>query len=196
MKILIADDHRLIVEDLTDELEELVPDAEITGTSQPEKILEIFESAHFDVVIMDIDLNGLNVITIAKQMLEKKPRTNIIYITGHERYALESYETFASAFLVKPVSTEKLMNAMNNLRYPVSSITDTMIAEQNSGSGLIGKRIQKYREERGLSKVEFSKIMGVTLQTVYRWESGERVPDLTTLMTLCRVLGINPDKLL
>ena len=38
--------------------------------------------------------------------------------------------------------------------------------------------------------------MSVSLQTVYRWENGERVPDMVTFMKLARVLGFNMDKLM
>ena len=42
------------------------------------------------VVIMDIDMPEINGITLAKKILEIKPRTNIIYVTGYEKFALQS----------------------------------------------------------------------------------------------------------
>ena len=196
MKILVADDHQLIVDDLTDEVLSLIPDADCIGLSDPDQIISICQNVQFDVVFMDIDMPGTNGIKLAKMILEKYPRTNIIYVTGYEQYALESYETIASSFLVKPVSTKKLKAALDNLRFPVSQITDEMIEDQSSGSAVIGKKIEKYREERGISKSELSELMGVSVQTVYRWENGERIPDVLTMMRLCRILGVSADKLI
>lgn len=196
MKILVADDHQLIVDDLTDEIMSILPDADCTGLSDTEEIIRICSQQQFDVVFMDIDMPGTNGIKIAKMILEKFPRTNIIYVTGYEQYALDSYETNASTFLVKPVSTRKLKEALENLRFPVSQITDEMIADQSAGSAVIGRKIEKYREERGISRNELSELMGVSVQTVYRWENGERIPDVLTMMRLCRILGISADKLI
>lgn len=193
MKILAADDHQLIVDDLLDEISNIIPEAECMGTSDPEEVLPLFEEHGFDVVFMDIDMPGVNGITLAKKILAKAPRTNIIYITGYEKYAIDSYETFASAFLVKPVSTENLRNALENLRFPVSEITDDMIEAQCSGDSVLGARMKKYREERNISPNELSEIMNVTLQTVYRWEKGVRIPDITTLMKLARLYGVSVD---
>lgn len=196
MNILIADDHQLIIDDLTDELSTIAPTAKCIGTTDPETIPALFVKYKFDVVFLDIEIRNVSGIYIAKKILEKYPRTNIIYITGYEKYALESYETAASSFLVKPVSTEKIKKAMENLRFPVSEITDDMIVAQYSGSAVIGKKIQKFREEANMSRSELAKRMSVSLQTVYRWENGERVPDMVTFMKLARVLGFNMDKLM
>ena len=128
--------------------------------------------------------------------LQKKPRLNIIYITGFADFALESYKTYASAFLLKPIRGEMLRDALNNLRHPVSKITDDMIEQEMSGSALIGKRIAKSREERGMTRDELKDKMGVTVQTISRWKSGKRLPDVVTFMKLAQVLAVDPGKLM
>lgn len=195
MKILIADDHRYIVDDLLYEIKKLCPTAECTGISDPGKIMKLFERELFDVVIIDIMLPRANGIELAKKMLGLKPRTNIIYITGFAEYALDSYKTYASAFLVKPIKTAMIKEALENLRYPVSSITDEMIESEYAGEAAIGKRISKFREERGMTRDELAEKMNVTVQTISRWESGKRIPDVITFMKLAQVLAADPNKL-
>lgn len=196
MKILVVDDHPLIVEDIIDELKGIVPDAEIVGASNSLEVPELCDANHFDVIFMDIDMPGINGLDLAKGILEKYPRTNIIYVTGYEKYALESYKTWASAFLVKPVSRERLRGAMENLRFPISSISEEMIREQYSGNAALGARIKMFREKRNMSRNEMAEQMHVSVQSVYRWESGERVPDIATLMQIARLLGTNIDSLI
>ena len=195
MKILIVDDHKSVVNDLMLELHELLPDADVVGTTQPEEILPLCRERQFDVIFIDIDLGNVNGIRIAKDILAEFPRVNIIYITGYEEYALESYETCASSFLLKPVTSEKIQRALNHLRFPVSAITDEMLTEVHNGEALIGRKIQKYREESGLTRESFTKLVGVDLSTVYRWESGARIPDVPTLMRIARVLGVGISEL-
>ena len=141
MKILVADDQPMIVEDIIDELKNLRPAAICIGTSEPSEILPLFAEHRFDIVFLDIDLSGYNGIALAKRILTVKPRTNIIYITGYEKFALDSYKTIASAFLVKPVSTEMIANALDHLRYPVSDITEHILTAQYSGDNYLGKKI-------------------------------------------------------
>lgn len=193
MKILIADDHRFIVEDLKDEIAALLPDAFCIGTSDPAEIMPLFEQHRFDVIFMDIEMQGSNGIQLAKKILDKAPNTNIIYITGFEKYAAESYKTYASAFLIKPITTEMIRDALAHLRHPVSNITDEMIEQEYAGKAVIGKKIEKWREERGMSRQEFADALNVEVRTVYRWESAERSPDIATYMRILQVLGKSSD---
>ena len=193
MKILVADDQPMIVEDIIDELKNLRPAAICIGTSEPSEILPLFAEHRFDIVLLDIDLSGYNGIALAKRILTVKPRTNIIYITGYEKFALDSYKTIASAFLVKPVSTEMIANALDHLRYPVS---EHILTAQYSGDNYLGKRMVKAREESGMSIQELSDELGVAVQTVYRWERGKRIPDVVTFMHIAKALGVSIEKLL
>lgn len=189
MNILIADDHEMIVEDLKDEIGELMPDALCIGTTDPGSIMPLFRQYRFNIVFMDIEMPGANGIRIAKNILDEEPLTNIIYITGYTRYAAQSYQTYASAFLEKPITTEMLSDALAHLRHPVSDITDEMIEREYAGKAVIGKKIEKWREERGMSRQEFADALSVEVRTVYRWESAERTPDIATYMKILQVLG-------
>ena len=196
MKILVADDHQMIVNGLILDLNSLVPDAEVTGTSSSKEVMDLCKENRYDIVFMDIDMPGTDGISMAKKILAKYPRTNIIYITGYEKYALDSYETNASTFILKPITTKKIKAALDNLRFPVSRITDEMIAFQSAGDAVIGRKIQKCREERGITRNQLSELMGVSVPTVHRWENGTRVPDVVTFMRLANILGVSPNELM
>ena len=108
MKILVVDDQSLIVEDIIDELHGIVPEALCLGASDPAEAFRLFELHGFDVVFLDIDMPGMNGFSLAEHIQRMSPKANIIYVTGHEKYALESYNTYASDFLVKPVNASRL----------------------------------------------------------------------------------------
>ncbi|MCR4643984.1 MAG: response regulator [Oscillospiraceae bacterium] len=196
MKILIADDHQLIIDGLILNLKKLVPKAEITGTTDPGKVLALCKDDRYDIVFLDIDMPGANGISLAREILKLYQRTNIIYITGYEQYALESYETNASAFLLKPISKKKLQNALDHLRFPVSSVTDEMCQAISADMSTTGRRIMKLREERGLSRNDLADELGVEISTVFRWEKGARLPDLVMLVRIVNVLGCEIEDLI
>lgn len=176
--MLIVDDHRAIVDEMTEKLREIRPGAECTGLTRPSEVMKLLTEQRFDVIIMDIEMPGINGIRLAEKILADYPRTNIIYITGYTEYAFESYKTFASAFLAKPITKKALKTALCNLRYPVSNITDEMIENTYQGKAVIGKRLEKLIDESGISKQELADRLGVQFQTIYRWLNGERLPDL------------------
>lgn len=196
MKVLIVDDNQEIIEDYFDELSKIVPHAMCIGTSKATDVIGLFEEYSFDVVLMDIDMPEINGITLAKKILELKPRTNIIYITGYEQYALKSWETNASSYLLKPVSTNALQTAFDNLRHPVSKISDESIEAEFAGENIIGKKIQKFREERNMTREELTDMLGVRVQTISRWENGKRIPDVLTILRLAQIFAVDPGDLM
>ncbi|SDB37226.1 Response regulator receiver domain-containing protein [Ruminococcaceae bacterium FB2012] len=196
MKVLVVDDNQLIVDDYLDEVSKIAPDAECIGTSRASEVEGLFRENLFDVVLMDIDMPEINGIELAAKLLEIKPNTNIIYITGHEQFALESFSTNPSTFLVKPINTERLRNAFEHLRYPVSKITDESIANEYAGDNLIGRRIAKYRTERNMTREQLAAQLGVTVSTISRWENGKRIPDIVTFLKLAQVLTVEPGDLM
>jgi len=196
MNILVVDDNKLIVEDILDELKTLAPNSFCLGTTDSLHALELNKENNFDIVISDIEMPGMNGITLARKLIAYNPRINIIFITGYSEYALESYSLYASAFLTKPISSQKLKDALDNLRYPVCSITDEMISAYYNGESYLGKKIEKYREDMNISRKDLAELMDVSVQTVYRWENGARIPDVITFMKLARILGTTMDDLI
>lgn len=60
----------------------------------------------------------------------------------------------------------------------------------------IGKTIQKYRKEKGMTQVEMANRLGVTTPAVNKWENENSYPDITLLAPIARLLGISLDTLL
>lgn len=198
MKILIVDDERLIVEDLVHEVRELYPSPEVVidGTTSALEAVRMAEKTEYDAALLDIDMPDMDGISLARRLIASSPVINIIFVTGYEAYALEAHEVYCSAFLVKPVSKRKLQKAFENLRRPYSGVSPEYLEKHFSGETMIGKRIEMYREKRNLSRQELADLMKVSRQTVFRWEQGERMPDILTFLQLARILGVRMEELL
>ena len=85
----------------------------------------------------------------------------------------------------------------NNDNYIIGEIyiKDEEIERTFQGGFKVGHLIQTYRKERGISAAKLAEEIGCAQQTVYRWESGTRVPDIPTLMQIAKILGVNLDDL-
>ena len=61
---------------------------------------------------------------------------------------------------------------------------------------VLGARLRKYRESRGLTQKKFAQLIGVSNARVSNWEQGINRPDADILADICRVLEISPSELL
>lgn len=62
--------------------------------------------------------------------------------------------------------------------------------------GLFDVTISVRREEVGLSQAELATRVGVSQQTVSRWESGVAIPQSERVVSLAKVLGLEEERLL
>ena len=58
------------------------------------------------------------------------------------------------------------------------------------------ENIKRYRKEMGLTQDGLAEALGVTIGAVSKWENGNNVPDITTLMELANLYNISMDELL
>lgn len=68
----------------------------------------------------------------------------------------------------------------------------------NEGASIlsVGKRLQSLRRERNMSQEVLAEQIGVTRQTISKWEHGQSEPDLASLLRLSEIFGVTADDLL
>lgn len=59
----------------------------------------------------------------------------------------------------------------------------------------IGENIRDYRRKQDLTQEEFAECLGVSYQSVSRWENGATYPDIELLPAISKLLGITVDEL-
>ena len=115
--MIIADDHALIREGLRRILS-LAPDLVVAGEAENgEQAVELVRQTGADVVLMDVNMPGMNGITACKLIREKVPGTKIIALTIHdqEEYLFELIRAGVSAYLLKDVSPDKLLTTISGV---------------------------------------------------------------------------------
>ena len=60
----------------------------------------------------------------------------------------------------------------------------------------IGRYIQYLRKNAGMTQRERAEKLGISFQSVSKWETGESLPDTSLMLSLCDELGTTADKLL
>lgn len=119
MKILAVDDEPGALHLLCANIRAVVPEAELIAFDDPEAALEWSRTDLCDIAFLDIELGNLNGIELGKQLKERNPKTNLIFVTGYLDYAVSAYALHASGYLQKPASQDAIRLEMENLRYPM-----------------------------------------------------------------------------
>ncbi|NBH25843.1 DNA-binding response regulator [Lachnospiraceae bacterium] len=113
IRIMIADDFPLLVEDLC-ELIERQEDMEVAGTANSgKKIVELAKNTEFDIILMDIEMENLNAgITATEQLRELLGDISVIFLTVHDtnEMILTAMGAGAVDYLVKGCSEEEILN--------------------------------------------------------------------------------------
>jgi two-component SAPR family response regulator len=119
VNIIAVDDEKYLLADIENTIKKAVPGVTVTGFRKPKEALEFAINNSIDVAFLDIKMIGMSGIELAKKLKDIKGNTNIIFVTGYSEYAFEAYSIPASGYILKPVTTEAVLQAMENLRNPV-----------------------------------------------------------------------------
>ena len=79
-----------------------------------EELLKQFDAQEnpFDLLLLDIQMDGMNGMELAKELRRKGDSTRLLFITGIPDYALEGYEVHPVHYLlkqIKPAELEKIL---------------------------------------------------------------------------------------
>jgi len=89
---------------------EQIPELEVVKAfDNPETFLNEFPSMKFDLCILDIEMQGIDGLSIAN-LLGDKP---VIFTTAYKEYAAEAFDLNAIDYIRKPVTKERLQTAVN-----------------------------------------------------------------------------------
>lgn len=124
MNIYAIDDEKLALNALVRAIEEAVPEAAIHAFGRPSEMIAAIPTTPCDVAFMDIQMPGVTGLELARKLKAVYPQVNIIFVTGYGEYGVEAMNLRASGYLMKPVTTAKVMEEMLALRNPIASQAD------------------------------------------------------------------------
>lgn len=116
MRIAVTDDSPVDRKLITRRVEKYLIDAGIEYSidefSSAENLLESFKGGMYDIVFLDIYMNGMTGMDAAKIIFRDDPECRLIFLTSSEEYLRESYSVRAVYYLVKPIDDREFRLAM------------------------------------------------------------------------------------
>ncbi|NWG08644.1 MAG: response regulator transcription factor [Chloroflexi bacterium] len=114
IRLMIADDHKLFREGIK-ALLAVTDDIEIIGEAEDgDSVLQQARELEPDVILMDINMPGLNGIRATEQILEKQPQTRIIMLTMIEDDAsiFHAMRAGARGYLLKGADPQEVLSVI------------------------------------------------------------------------------------
>jgi two-component system response regulator AlgR len=123
LKVFIVDDEapaRERLKALLGDIAAEVPTSLVGEARHGVEALERIPSSEAQLVLLDIKMPGMGGLEVARHLaaLERAPR--IVFVTAHERHAVEAFELNALDYLLKPVRAERLAAALRKASVPES----------------------------------------------------------------------------
>lgn len=117
IRLLIVDDHRLIIDGLISLLGEDDTIEVAGGVTSAEKALEFLADGAVDLVLADINMPGMSGIEMAREIRARFPGTGVLALTMHDDNTLISkmIEAGASGYVLKSTPIDELLDAIHTV---------------------------------------------------------------------------------
>jgi DNA-binding NarL/FixJ family response regulator len=170
-RILLADDHKIVLEGLRSLLE---PEFELVGTAEDGRtLLRLSEKLQPDVIVVDISMPLLNGIEAVRQIKEISPDISIVFLTMHPdvTYAARAFDVGASGYVLKHSAPSELVTAIHSAMKGQIYITPA----------IAGELIQSYKDVNHFQKettAELTPRQREVLQLLAEGHSGKEIADI------------------
>lgn len=77
-------------------------------------LFQYAEEKSYDILLLDIEMNNMSGIELAKIIRSNNKEIQIIFITGYMDYILDGYDVEALHYLLKPIKEEKFFEVLNH----------------------------------------------------------------------------------
>ena len=176
IRIILADDHAIFRQGLTQLLEPEHGFKLMAQVSNGREAWELIEALQPDVAILDITMDELTGIEVARKATNAGCRTRVLLLTMHSdpTMALEAQEAGAAGYVLKDNTFEELVTAVRTVvaggTFMTASIQDRLRDLQSHGHTTI--HLSKREREvikliaLGHSSKEIGRLLGISHRTV------------------------------
>jgi two-component system invasion response regulator UvrY len=135
IKIIIADDHTIVREGLKQILNETQDIVVADEAGNGRELLKKLREGHYDAVVLDISMPGLNGLDALKQIKSIEPDLPVLILSMHpeEQYAVRVLRAGASGYITKESASDELIHAVRIIvkgrKYISQTVAEKLVLE-------------------------------------------------------------------
>ena len=147
-RALIADDERLMREQLRARLAEVWPELELVGEAKNGvEAVELTAQLRPDLVFLDIRMPGMTGVDAARQIAQLPtgddwPGCEIVFVTAYDQYAVEAFEQGVADYVLKPAERERLQVTVQRIQARLAQ-RDALDAAPGSATAVPTPQLQQ-----------------------------------------------------
>lgn len=120
LKTIIVDDEAPARSELKFLLDELAQTEVVAEATSVREAIEKLKEHPCDVMFLDINMPEASGLQLAEAMQKLKFPPAVVFVTAYSEYAIDAFKVKAVDYLVKPVETERLSQAITRVREQVA----------------------------------------------------------------------------
>lgn len=134
-QIAVCDDETAVCEMVSETIKRWNQDVKVSCFQSGEALIAAYD--FFDVVFLDIDMQGIDGIETGRRIRERDHETKIIYLTSYRDYVAGAFEVHAFQYLLKPISQIHLTQILEEIFRYVRKADKRTILDFHTSEGMV-----------------------------------------------------------
>jgi len=173
-RVLIVDDHPMVAEGIEAILETYEDLTVVATLGSGQAAVDQIETLAPDVVLLDLNMPGMNGLSATEIILERRPATNVVILSMHDsqEYITTALAHGAAGYILKDVPTEDIKTAIDTVmkgeRYLCTGANAAMTSSKHPSREALTGREQSILLElaQGKSNKEVAITLDISVRTV------------------------------
>ncbi len=122
IKVAVCDDEETMVSDLKEKITCYLnmKSRKFKIDTFPDAKSLLRKDAHYDIIFLDIQMEGINGMEAAKKLREAGKESFLVFVTISPEYVYDAFEVEASDYLLKPISPKRFSRTMERILHYIS----------------------------------------------------------------------------
>lgn len=179
LRVVVADDHPVVLKGLKDIILESFVNATVDEASTGYELIQKVHNDEYDLVLLDISLPDIHGLEVLKEIKRRRPSLPVVIISMYpeEDYAVRAIKAGARGYVTKRTASDELVEAVRKIlsgkRYISQDFAQKMLldfesdAEEPAHKGLSTRELQVMsRIGKGKATKEIAEELHVSANTV------------------------------
>ncbi len=173
-RVIIVDDHPMVAEGI-EAILETYDDLEVAAVlTNGQEVIDRVEELQPDVILLDLNMPGVNGLSATEIILERRPETRILILSMHDspEYISTALNHGAKGYVLKDVPTEEIKTAIDTLmqgdEYLCTGARGSLAPRTTDGREPLTSREQQILLElaQGKSNKDVGEALDISVRTV------------------------------